>query len=76
MCLIVFEEKAEIKDQHPLSLNWDRDRLQKYWAINAICIIKLTFSIKSLQPLCSKIPAKNPCLSLGVEVVSEGSWDT
>ena len=32
MCLIIYEEKAEIKDQHPLSLNRDRDRLQKYWA--------------------------------------------
>ena len=35
MCLIIFEEKAEIQDQYPLSLNRDRDRLQKYWA-NAI----------------------------------------
>ena len=33
MCLIIFEEKAEIQDQYPLSLNRDRDRLQKYWAI-------------------------------------------
>ena len=32
MCLIIFEEKAEIQDQHLLSLNRDRDRLQKYWA--------------------------------------------
>ena len=32
MCLIIFEEKSEIQDQHPLSLNRDRDRLQKYWA--------------------------------------------
>ena len=33
MCLIIFGEKAEIQDQHPLSLNRDRDRFQKYWAI-------------------------------------------
>ena len=37
LCLIIFEEKAEIQDsQYPLSLNCDRDRtdrLQKYWAI-------------------------------------------
>ena len=33
MCLIIFEEKAEIQDQYPLSLNRDRDRLQQYWAI-------------------------------------------
>ena len=32
MCLIIFEETAEIQDQHPLSLNRDRDRLKKYWA--------------------------------------------
>ena len=32
MCLIIFEENAEIQDQHPLSLNQDWDRLQKYWA--------------------------------------------
>ena len=36
MCLIVFEEKAEIQEQHPLSLNRDRDRLQKYWALNLL----------------------------------------
>ena len=33
MCLIIFEKKVEIQDQHHLSLNRDRDRLQKYWAI-------------------------------------------
>ena len=33
MCLIIFEDKAEIQDQYPLSLNRDQDRLQKYWAI-------------------------------------------
>ena len=32
MCFIIFEEKAEIQDQHPLSLNRDWDHLQKYWA--------------------------------------------
>ena len=32
MRFIAFEEKAEIEDQYPLSLNRDRDRLQKYWA--------------------------------------------
>ena len=29
MCLIIFEEKAEIQDQYSLSLNRDRDRLQR-----------------------------------------------
>ena len=44
MCLIIFEEKAEIQDQYPLSLNRDRDRLQKYWAnIDEISI--LMFSV-------------------------------
>ena len=40
MCQIIFEEKAEIQHQHPLSLNRDRDwdRLQKYWAIGCICL--------------------------------------
>ena len=33
MCLITFDEKAEIQDQYPLSLNRDWDRLQKYLAI-------------------------------------------
>ena len=33
MCLIIFLEKQELQDQYPLSLNRDRDRLQKYWAI-------------------------------------------
>ena len=33
MCLINFEEKAETQDQQPLSLNRDRNRLKKYWAI-------------------------------------------
>ena len=32
MCLIIFEEKAEIQEQYSLSLNRDRDPLQKYWA--------------------------------------------
>ena len=32
MCFIIFEEKPEIQDQYPLSLNRDWDRLQKYWA--------------------------------------------
>ena len=36
MRLILFEEKAEIQDQYPLSLNRDQDRLQKYWAISLI----------------------------------------
>ena len=27
MCLIIFEKKVEIQDQHHLSLNRDRDRL-------------------------------------------------
>ena len=43
MCHIIFEEKADIQDLYPLSLNQDRDRLQKYWAI--INIISL-FSVK------------------------------
>ena len=33
MCLIIFEEKSEIQDQYHLSLNRDRDCLQKYWPI-------------------------------------------
>ena len=37
MCLIIIEENAEIQDQYPLSLNRDRDRLQKYWAIIFYC---------------------------------------
>ena len=32
MGLIINEEKAEIQDQYPLSLNRDQDRFQKYWA--------------------------------------------
>ena len=36
-CLIIFEEKAKIQDQQPLSLNRDRDRLRKYWA--DMCLI-------------------------------------
>ena len=39
MCLIIFEEKAEIQDQY---LNRDRDRLQKYWAI--VVYIVLSFN--------------------------------
>ena len=42
ICLIIFEEKAEIQDQYPLSLNRDRDRLQKYWAI--VVYIVLSFN--------------------------------
>ena len=41
MCLIIFEEKAEIQDQYPLSLNPvqkpddpESGSLQKYWANN------------------------------------------
>ena len=51
MCLIIFEEKAEIQDQHPLSLNRDRDRLQKYWAniVCQTCLQKSTASEKSLS---------------------------
>ena len=43
MCLIIFEEKAEIQDQYPLSLNRDRDRdhLQKYWAIMCRTFVKI-----------------------------------
>ena len=35
ICLIILL-KAEIQDQHPSSLNWDRHSLQKYWAINLL----------------------------------------
>ena len=38
MCLIIFEEKAEIQDQQPLSLNRERDHLQKYRANVALSI--------------------------------------
>ena len=41
MYLIIFEEKAEIQDQYPLSLNRDRDHLQKYWAIVGKNLIKI-----------------------------------
>ena len=41
MCLIIFEEKAEIQDIYPLSLNRYRDRLQKYWASPAYTFLNL-----------------------------------
>ena len=41
MCLIIFEEKVEIQDQHPLSLNRNRDRLKKYWANNKVSFVFL-----------------------------------
>ena len=50
MYLFFFEEKAEIQDQHPLSLNRDRDRLQKYWANHFLAFLKskdLVFRMKS-----------------------------
>ena len=43
MCLIIFGEKAEIKDQYPLSLNQDQDRLQKYWANIVLYGIRLQY---------------------------------
>ena len=43
MCLIIFEKNAEIQDQYSLSLNRDRDRFQKYWAIILISRFRLVF---------------------------------
>ena len=44
MSFIIFEE---IKDQYPLSLNRDRDRLEKYWAIDAF-FVKTIFHVVTL----------------------------
>ena len=52
MCLIIFEEKTEIQDQYPLSLNRDQDRLQKYWAIE---IWKQTLFYKHSNFLLKKV---------------------
>ena len=59
MCLIIFEEKTRIQDQRHLSLNRDRDRLQKYWAIDALY---LKFNGK-IALLCTRL-LENTCYFL------------
>ena len=49
MSLIIFEEEAEKQGQYHLSLNRDRDRLQKYWAIDAISIFCCIWNIFSIH---------------------------
>ena len=55
MRLIIFEEKAEIQDHYPLSLNRDRDRLQKYWANIPSRSLSLIQNIYNLKGLLQKL---------------------
>ena len=55
MCLITFEEKAEIQDQYPLSLNRDHDRLQNFWAIVKYINEKINHYIHTSQTRVSNI---------------------
>ena len=40
MHIIIFEEEGEIQDQYPLTLNRDRDRLQKYMSHRELPLTK------------------------------------